>query len=209
MNVFLEPNAFVDSDHPRVVAYAELHAHEDPVEAAKRLYLAVRDGFPYNPWNVYFDTEHYRASAVLERGPEHGAHCIDKALLLAAGARVLGIPSRLHYADVRNHLGTADLERRLGSDLLVFHGYTELYLRDRWVAATPAFNRGLCVKLGVEPLEFDGLEDSVFQAYDRQAGRFMEYVTDHGSFAGVPFDAMLAAWKQHYGATRDAGWPRR
>lgn len=205
---FLEPNAFVDSGHAEVVRYAAPHAHPDPVEAAKSLYLAVRDDFQYTPWNVFFVPEAYKASQVLARQAD-GAHCIDKALLLAAGARALGIASRLHYATVRNHLGTEQLEKRLGTDLLVYHGYTELFLRDKWVAATPAFNKALCVRLGVVPLEFDGLHDSVFQAYDRQAGRFMEYVEDHGSHADVPFDAMLAAWAEHYGMTSTSGWPAR
>ena len=97
-------------------------------------------------------------------------HCIDKALLLAACARALGIPAQLHFANVRNHVGTAKLEERLGTDLLVFHGYTELWLDERWVAATPAFNKALCDRLGVAPLEFDGEHDSIFQAYDREAG---------------------------------------
>ncbi len=100
---------------------------------------------------------------------ERGGHCIDKALLLAACARVLGIPSRLHFANVRNHIGTAKLEAMLGTDLLVFHGYTELFLEGRWVAATPAFNKELCAHLKVPPLEWDGRTDAIFQAYS--AGR--------------------------------------
>ncbi|MCB9693665.1 MAG: transglutaminase domain-containing protein [Alphaproteobacteria bacterium] len=203
----IEPNATVDSDHPAVVAFAEPHRREDPVEAAVSLYYAVRDGFRYNPWNVYLDPEAYKASAVIARGPVEGAHCIDKALVMAAGARALGIPSRLHFANVRNHVGTAQLEKALGTDLLVFHGYVGLWLEGRWVAATPAFNASLCERLGVEALDFDGRHDSVFQAYDRQAGRFMEYVEDHGAHATIPFDAMFAAWKKHYGPAIRDGWP--
>lgn len=206
---FIEPNAYVDSDHPAVVAYAAPHAQPDPIQAARSLYLAVRDDFAYNPWNVYFDPAAYKASAVLERAPRQGAHCIDKALVLAAGARALGIPSRLHFANVRNHVGTASLEQKLGTDLLVFHGYTELHLGGRWVAATPAFNKELCDRLGVAVLEFDGVHDSVFQAYDRVAGRFMEYVEDHGSHAGIPYDAMVAAWREHYGFSPETGWVDR
>jgi transglutaminase-like putative cysteine protease len=122
-------------------------------------------------------------------------------------ARARGIPSRLHFANVRNHVGTARLEKMLGTDLLVYHGYTELWLGGRWVAATPAFNRQLCERLGVAPLTFDGVNDSVFQAYDREAGRFMEYVTDHGTHPGIPFEAMIAEWRVHY-RLRDGEWPR-
>jgi transglutaminase-like putative cysteine protease len=196
---FREPNADVDSDHPAVRAYARSHGvGSTPRERAVSLYYAVRDGFRYSPWNVRFQRSAFRASDALARGAHEGLHCIDKANILAACARAIGIPSRLHFANVRNHVGTASLEEKLGTDLLVFHGYTELYLGGRWVAATPAFNRELCDKLGVAPLEWDGETDAIFQAYDREAGRFMEYVADHGAFAAIPFDQMIAAFRVHY-----------
>lgn len=203
----LRPDPHVDADHPAVRAFAHRHAAGlPPRDAAIALYYAVRDGFRYTPWRVRLTPDAFRASLLLERDPPEG-HCIDKALLLAAACRAVGIPARLHFANVRNHVGTARLEARLGSDLLVFHGYAELLLDGRWVAATPAFNRALCERLGVAPLEFDGVNDSIFQAYDREAGRFMEYVTDHGSFDTLPFDAMIAEWERHYPAIRERGWP--
>lgn len=206
--VYLRPNRFVDSDHPAVVAFAQEHAGGlPPREAAVKLFYVVRERLRYNPWRVRYQPEDYRSSGVALRDPAEGGHCIDKALLLAGACRALGIPSRLHFADVRNHIGTARLEEKLGTDLLVYHGYTELHL-GRWVAATPAFNLGLCEKLGVAPLEFDGVHDAVFQEFDHAGGRFMEYVHDHGSHADVPFDAMIAAWKRHYGAYAERGaWP--
>lgn len=205
---FLRPNRFVDADHPAVVAWAREHGvGSTPQEVAVSLYYAVRDGFRYNAWYIHIDEDSYRASDVLSRPPERGGHCIDKANLLAASARVHGIPSRLHFANVRNHIGTARLEQWLGTDLLVFHGYTELWLGGRWVAATPAFNRELCERLGVAPLEFNGVDDSLFQEYDPSAGRFMEYVTDHGSFAEVPFQAMIAEWRRHYPILFEKGLP--
>ncbi|TVQ87106.1 MAG: transglutaminase family protein [Deltaproteobacteria bacterium] len=203
----LHPDRFIDSDHPDVLAFALEHAAGlPPRESAVALYYAVRDGFRYSPWNVAFERSAFRASALLRREPRQG-HCIDKALLLAAVCRARQIPARLHFANVRNHVGTAQLEARLGSDLLVYHGYVELYLDGRWVAATPAFNRELCDRLGVVPLEFDGRNDSIFQAYDRAAGRFMEYVTDHGSHNTLPFDAMIAEWRRHYPRIAAEGWP--
>lgn len=205
---FIQPNRFVDSDHPAIEAFAREHQRKTPRESAIALYYAVRDGFRYNPWRVRFRPEDYVASSVLLRDRSEGAHCIDKGLVLAATARALGIPARMHYADVRNHIGTARLEEQLGTDLLVFHGYTELYLGERWVAATPAFNRELCERLGVAPLEFDGATDSIFQEYEASGARFMEYVTDHGAWPGVPMDEMLAAWKTHYAPVREGRWPR-
>jgi transglutaminase-like putative cysteine protease len=205
----LRPNRFVDSDHPAIVAFAREHAEGlSPRDAAVRLFYVVRERLRYNPWRVRYTEDAYVASSVLARDPAEGGHCIDKALLLAAACRAVGIPSQLHFATVRNHIGTARLEEKLGTDLLVYHGYAELWLDGRWVAATPAFNAGLCEKLGVAPLEFDGVHDAVFQEYDRTERRFMEYVADHGSHVDVPFDAMIEAWRVHYGAHVEAGtWP--
>ncbi|MFT4977003.1 MAG: transglutaminase-like putative cysteine protease, partial [Myxococcota bacterium] len=172
----LAPDRFVDSDHAAIVAYAhEVAGGLPPREAAVRLCADVRERVRYTPWRVRFTEDEYTASGVLLRDPAEGGHCIDKANLLAAAARALGIPSRLHFADVRNHIGTATLEAMLGTDLLIFHGYTELHLDGRWVAATPAFNAALCERLGVPPLDFDGHSDSIFQAHSPDGDRFMEY----------------------------------
>ena len=91
--------------------------------------------------------------AVLERG---AGFCVAKAIVLAAGARAVGIPARLGFADVRNHLTTERLRAQMGTDVFAYHGFTELHLGGRWVKATPTFNRSLCDRFGVKPLEFDG-----------------------------------------------------
>lgn len=210
LNPFLTANAFLDCDHPEVIAYTAQHATvgADPIDNAVALYYAIRDGFRYNPWGVGLTPEAFAASAVLRRERSNGGHCIDKAVVLAACARVLGIPSRLHFANVRNHIGTEDLERQLGTSLLVFHGYVELRLDGQWVAATPAFNKELCAHLGVAPLEFDGRQDSIFQQYDPEGGRFMEYVHDYGTFHDIPFDLMIAEWQRYYPGFMGTGrWP--
>ncbi|MCB9746435.1 MAG: transglutaminase family protein [Alphaproteobacteria bacterium] len=203
-------NYFVDSDHPDVRAFAQAHAGGlPPREAAVALYDVIRDLLRYSPWGVYSEPVAWKASSVLTRDRALGAHCIDKANLLVASARALGIPGRLHFADVRNHIGTARLEALLGTNRLVYHGYAELYLEGRWVAATPAFNAALCEHLGVSPLTFDGVHDSVFQEYDREAGRFMEYVADHGVHHSLPWRDMFVAWRKHYPRFREMGtWPK-
>ena len=64
----------------------------------------------------------------------------------------------------------------------------ELHLGGRWVKATPAFNRELCDKVGIAPLEFDGERDSLFQPLDLEGRRHMEYVRDRGVFADLPLE---------------------
>jgi len=138
-----------------------------------------------------------RASSTLAKG--YG-FCIPKAVLLAASARVLQIPSRLGFADVKNHLATERLLELMQTDLFVFHGYAELYLEGAWVKATPAFNKSLCARFNVEPLGFDGRNDSVLQQSDQAGNQFMQYVRDRGTFADLPIEEIRTAFLEHYPA---------
>jgi transglutaminase-like putative cysteine protease len=197
MEEYLGPAKFMDSDHPAVIAYTRkiTKGIEDKTEIAIALYYAVRDGFKYNPYRMDLRPEGLKASNLPSR--DHG-YCIEKANLLGACARVAGIPSRLGFVNVKNHIGTAKFEKILKTDLLVFHGYTELYLNGAWVKVTPAFNKELCEKLNVAPLEFNGREDSIFQQYDREGGKFMEYLYDYGNFPDVPYDLLIQELRRHY-----------
>lgn len=183
---WLQPTYFIDSDDRRIAAFAREAADgaATPREKAVRLYYAVRDGFRYDPYRIEMSEAHFRASACIERG--YG-FCITKAVLLAAALRAEGVPARLGFGDVKNHLATERLIKLNNGDVFYFHGYTDVLLDGRWVKTTPAFNIELCEKFGVHPLEFDGLEDSVFHPYDRTGRRHMEYVRDRGAYDDLPF----------------------
>lgn len=198
LGLYLRPTYYIDSDHADVVAFAEESAagEREPVARARKLYYAVRDGFRYDPYSVELTPEGFRASRCLERG--YG-FCVTKATLLAAAGRALGLPARLGFADVRNHLSTKRLTEMLdGTDLFVYHGFTEFHLEGKWVKATPAFNLSLCRKFRVLPLEFDGRNDSIFHPFDADGRRHMEYVAERGSFADVPFEAIRDSFLEHY-----------
>jgi transglutaminase-like putative cysteine protease len=196
---FLAPSRCVDSDHPAIVALAaELApASAAPTRHALTLYYWVRDEIRYNPYTAGLTAEALRASTTLERGE---GWCVPKAALLAALCRAAGIPARLGYADVRNHLSTARLRASMQTDVFYYHGYCSLYLEERWVKATPAFNLALCEKFGLLPLEFNGREDSLYHPYDRAGNRHMEYLNDRGEYADVPLEEMLAVFREHYPA---------
>lgn len=198
MREYLEPTAVIDSDHPVVKDYAARAADgaKDPVERAVKLYLAVRDGIRYDPYSPFWLPEHYRASYVI--GRQRG-FCVPKASLLCALGRVCGIPSRVGFATVRNHLATRQLLEFLGTDLFVYHGFVEFFLEDKWVKCTPAFNRELCRRHNVAPLEFDGRNDSVFQPCNSENRRFMEYVELTATLADIPVSAIVESWKKTYG----------
>lgn len=196
MQQYLQPTVLVDSDNPAVQAFARQAVGDatDEVEQAVRLYYAVRDGFRYDPYYVNLTEDGLKASTMLARG---SGYCVEKANLMAASARCLGIPARFGFADVINHLGSSKLRDSLRSDVFAFHGYVELYLNGKWVKATPAFNQELCAMMGVEPLEFNGLEDSIFQEHETEGG-YMEYLHDHGTFADIPREYMIEVLRKHY-----------
>lgn len=196
MSEYLTPTPTIDSDHPEVRAFAHEHARgADQRERAIALYLAVRDQIRYDPYRIDLSAEGMRASTVLRQG--HG-WCVPKAVLMAAVARAAGIPARLGFADVQNHLSTEKLRRTMGSDVFIWHGYTELLLDGAWRKATPAFNLSLCEKFGLLPLEFDGVQDSIYHPYDRAGQRHMEYLQERGSFHDLPLAQILADFAVHY-----------
>src|SRR3954447_19881795 len=196
MNEYLQPARFIDSAHPAVTAFSAEHGKgsSDP-ERAVALYYAVRDRVRYNPFQNFTLDESFRASVCLERGE---AWCVPKAALLAACARAAGIPARVGFADVKNHLTTPQLTKKMGTDLFVFHGYAELELEGKWLKATPAFNLALCEKFRVKPLEFDGRNDSIFHPFDADDRRHMEYLRSRGSFTDVPVDEIREAFREYY-----------
>jgi len=196
MNQYLAPAAFIDSSHPSVVAFAQNHARgSSDIERAVSLYYAVRDGIRYNPFLDFSNQEVFRASSVLAAGQ---GFCVGKAALLAAAARAAGIPARVGFADVKNHLTTPRLAETMGTDLFIYHGYTELQLEGQWVKATPAFNLELCSRFRVKPLEFDGRNDSIFHPFDEDERRHMEYLRDRGHFADVPAAEIQQTFREVY-----------
>ena len=194
----LAPTALIDSDHPAVVEFARRATGATQKERAISLYYLVRDGFRYDPYRIDMSDAGLRASRVLECG--YG-WCVPKATLLAAAARAAAIPARVGYADVRNHLSTERMRSVIGTDLYIWHGYTELWVDGTWVKCTPAFNLSLCERFGILPLDWDGRSDSLYHPYDRAGRQHMEYVNQRGSFDDVPaariradFDAMYPRW---------------
>ncbi len=194
---YLKPTEFIDFNSPEVRGFVN-NCVSDACsinENMVRLYYEVRDTIKYDTYNVFFDPPFFKASQTIKNG--YG-FCIPKAILLAAAARAIGIPSRLGYVDVTNHIASDKIIKRMRTNVFVFHSYTDLYMSGKWVKATPAFNKTLCEKFDVEPLEFDGTEDSLFQQYDKNGNKYMEYIYDHGTFEDLPYDMMVAVLKKSY-----------
>jgi transglutaminase-like putative cysteine protease len=195
---WLAPTWFVDSDSDPVGAFAETAAADatEPVDVAVRLFYAVRDGYRYDPYGTDFQREAFRASAVVGSTSNW---CVPKAVLLTAAARNRGIPARLGFADVRNHLTSEKLSAQMGTDLFAWHGYSELLLDGRWFKLSTAFNIELCDRFGVKALDFDGTTDALMHPYDKAGNRHMEYVRQRGSYDDLPLDVMMVDFAEIYG----------
>ncbi len=199
VQAFLRATELVDADHPAVIEFAQgiTSRVANPVTRARMLYLAVRDGFRYDPYRLDLSVAGMKASKVLSDG--YG-WCVNKSALLAAACRAAGIPAKVGYADVRNHLSTERLRQAIGSDIYYWHSYTVIHLNGKWLKATPAFNVELCEKLDLFPLEFDGSTDSIYHPYSRAGDRHMEYVAYRGEFLEVPREEIVASMQLHYPA---------
>lgn len=196
----MQPTKFVDFDHPRVRARAEALvagiAPEDVRARAQRLFYFMRDEIPYRITVELPTRRTLRASYTLARGE---GFCIPKATLLVALARAVEIPARLHFADIRNHLLSPQLLEFMGTNLFVYHGYAELLLEGEWLKVNPAFDLALTEDKGFIPVEFDGTSHAVFQPTDKTGNPHIEYVRDRGTFADVPYTAIIQAWIETYG----------
>ena len=197
MRQYLQPSATVNFDDKAVAAYAKGHAGDsaDPRAQAVSLYYAVRDGIRYDPYSIDLSIDGLRASATLKSGR---GWCVPKAILLAACCRATGIPARLGFADVRNHLTTQRLRDYMKTDVFLWHGYTSIFLEGNWVKATPAFNIELCERFRLKPLDFDGRSDSIYHPFDIEGRRHMEYLGYRGEFAEVPIEQIAETFRREY-----------
>lgn len=193
----IKETPFFNYSTPTIQQFVEkaIEGKTTDVEKATHLYYLVRDKWVYNPYSLSFRSERWKASEIMQKS---SGHCIDKAVLLITFARACGIPAKLHLAKVTNHIAVEKLTEKFGTNILTPHGYVELFLNEKWVKATPTFNKELCQILNVAPLDFDGIEDSYFQEYNKKGAKFMEYLEDYGTFSELPLEFMITNMKENY-----------
>lgn len=195
----LRPTETIDSDHPAVEAFARgaIGGASGERERAVRLFESVRDVIAYDPYCCHVTTQALRASNTLAR---RRGWCVPKAVLLAACARAVGIPARLGFADVENHLSTEKLRQLMGSNVYAWHGWATLLIEGRWLKATPAFNSRLCRVFGFLPVEFDGRSDSLLHPTDARGRRSIEYQGGRGEFEDTPVELIRETFDRDYPA---------
>jgi transglutaminase-like putative cysteine protease len=186
-DAYLQPTAIIDSDHPAIQRKARqlTENQADTTAKLKALFYFVRDEIKYNPYVPKYLPEHFRASNTLAQGK---GYCVSKAVLLIALTRAIGTPARLGMAQIRNHLASEKIVNWMGTNIFHWHGYAELFNNGRWVKATPAFDINMCQQLRLTPVEFDGMNNAVFSAYNPDGQPQIEYLKDYGPYPDVPVE---------------------
>jgi len=197
LNKYLKPTAFIESDHRDVIKFANKYTKNitDQKTKAIKLFYAVRDQITYDPYTFNLKPDKIKASHVITAKK---GFCVPKAVLMTSVFRSVGIPSRLGFANLINHIMGDELKNILQSNILAFHGYTEIYLNNQWLRVTPTFHNDLCKLLNVPPVEFDGNSHAIFSSTDNDGNQFMEYIEYHGTFDDVPLTKIVESMIIHY-----------
>lgn len=185
-----EPTEFLDHQSVPVQEFIDGVVPDrgaDKRQLAIALYYAVRDDVFYEVYDADLSRDGLKASHVATRKQ---GFCLHKSVLYAACCRAVGIPARLHYGKVRNHLASDRLRKHIGGDVF-FHGLTAVHLDGKWVKATPVFNGLLCKLYGLRPLEFDGTSDSLYHPFDADGRKNMEFLVDYGGFDDLPYEFVM------------------
>lgn len=193
---YLASSEVIDHQHPAVKDFIAQHdTAGSQLDGAIAVYYAVRDLIRYDPFTARMDKASFKASETLSAGR---GWCVPKAVLLTACYRAMGIPAKLGFADVSNHLSTEKMREAMKTDIFYWHGYTSVLLNNKWVKATPAFNIELCEKFDLKPLEFNGLDDSLYHEFDNAGNKHMEYLNDRGNYADLPYEELCADFDKYY-----------
>lgn len=194
----LQSTFTIESGHPSILACAERVTGTCTGDREKlvRLFTFVRDSIRYNLFMISAFEEDFRASRVLAWGK---GYCVQKAVLLAALARAVGIPSRLAFAGIRNHRTPEHIVKKVGSNVFPRHGYNQFYCGGRWVSAVAAFDRDLCASNGLPTVEFDGVTDAVLPERDLQGRPYIEYIEKYPPTADLPFQWIVPVISERFG----------
>ena len=191
MENFLKATAEIDSDNRSIIETAERLIREcsSDAEKAVKLFYFVRDSVRYNLFMISVFKEDFVASRVLKWGK---GYCVQKAVLLTALGRAAGIPSRIIFAKIRNHLVPAHIVRQLKVNIFPRHGYNQFFLNGKWVSAAATFDKGMCEKNGLPTVEFDGRTDAILPERDLKGRPYIEYIEKFPPKNDLPFDWIYA-----------------
>jgi len=163
-------------------------------EKAVALYYFVRDKIKHNAYIQLYDPIRYKASSTLKAGD---GMCQNKAILLVALARAVGIPARLGLVDVEDYQLSESFKQMIGGvNTMPLHGFAELYIDGRWVHASPAYDLATCQKKGFIPVEFDGVNDAKDSEYTKAGQLHMKHIKYHGPYEDLPLDEIYNYYRE-------------
>ena len=193
MEEYLKCSEIIDCDAESIKAraLALTEGLESARDKAVALFYFVRDQIKFNSYAAGEILEYNKASVILEKG---NGFCYQKAIVLAAMARAPGIPARLGFADIRNHLLSEKFrEKMFGNNVLVYHGWAELFIEGNWVRVTPAYDIDMCIENGFIPVDFDGVNDARLHSHTGDGRLHIEYIREHGHYDDLPWEEILNA----------------
>ena len=199
LDIYLQPNEFFNFDKKfvRDKAFEITEGLESESDKAKALFYWVRDKIKYN-MHTYIPSvkANFKASVTLRR---KNGFCVSKSILLSTFARAVGIPARIHLVDLINHKISQKIVDFMETNVMHYHGYSELYLNEKWVKLTPSFDQKTAKKGGFFPMvEFDGENNATFASYDNEGNKFGEYVKDRGVHADLPLKEIEIVFNEKY-----------
>jgi hypothetical protein len=196
MDRYLIPSDMSDCDHPRLKQMAQeiTAGAENPTQAARRVFLYVRDEIAFNATLDIF----LKASQAIERRAMDYCNKINIHITLL---RAVGIPSRFHMVRARKemleHIVPGFLYRFLPSP--VGHFWCECHINGRWVACEALFDSafyegmlriGYLTKAQIPTIDWDGRNDLVLMKHwivtDREFYSHYEQLLDLASAEGMP-----------------------
>ena len=204
MEMFLKATPTIDVGHERIMETASkvTRGCSNDEEKAIRLFYFVRDSIKYNFHMISVFIEDFRASRILEWGK---GYCVQKAVLLAALGRAVGVPSRLVFAKIRNHKAPAQILEKIGTPIFPRHGYNQFFLNGRWVSAAATFDKELCERNRLPTVEFDGKNDAILPKKGLKGEPYIDYVEKFPPREDLPFDWIVEKISQILGPDKRPG----
>lgn len=201
-NKYLAPTRYLDWDRGTVlsVTRSRIAGIDSVPERAAAIFTFVRDAVRYNPYINFLDERVYVSSTIIRT---ESTFCAPKAILLASMARAAGIPARIRFADIRNHLMPDKMKELLKTDIIYGHGFTEMHIDGRWIKATPAYDRALCEAQGYVLTEFNGIDDAVFPGHTLAGKKHIEYLSYSDPFDDFPYEWMTSYYLEKYEKFRE------
>lgn len=198
MEKYLLPTNFLDSDHPDISNLVKglTEPTDSDSEKAKKIFYFVRDSIHYDMYAVSNLGDDYKASSILKAGR---GYCVQKAIILAAMGRAVGIPSRLLLVAIRNHKSPAEALEVMKTDIFFPHIYNQFYINSNWINVAATFDRSICERINVPWVEFDGVNDAILPAQDNEGNPYIEYVDRYGEFDDFPWQIVFEKLPYYYG----------